>query len=97
MPNCEDIQVMIQKRIRDCHHDISNYIEVIQSLKDRFNHFYFIIIEQPFSLHIKTTEFNTIPIPSSTQIEKDITRESLIINGVSLDGSQGYLHIFLYE
>ena len=54
MPNCEDIQVMIQKRIRDCHHDISNYIEVIQSLK-----------------------------------EKDITRESLIINGVSLDGSQG--------
>ena len=50
---------------------------------------------KPFSLHIRSSELALIPTPSSLQIEKDLVRESFIMNGVPIDGSSGYYLLFV--
>lgn len=49
-----------------------------------------LFLEPPITLYIDSNELSSIPYPTSMQIEKDLTRESLIINGVSIEGSQGF-------
>lgn len=78
-PDCLDRRDLIRASILSCYGETSKYIECIQELKTG----------TPFSLHIHSNELASIPYPSATQIEKDLTRESLIVNGLLLEGAQG--------
>lgn len=51
---------------------------------------YSAFLEPSITLYIDSHELSSIPYPTPIQIEKDLTRESLIINGVSIEGSQGF-------
>lgn len=88
--DCTDIRDTIHKSIHNCYGNIQQTIEVIQALKGGNLVIWSLCQAEPFSLHIRSSELTSIPYPSSIQIEKDLTRESLIVNGIPLEGSQGY-------
>ena len=85
------MRTMFQKRIRDCDGNVNEYIDVIQDFKqcNIILQWVFDLLVQPFSLHIRSSDLALIPTPSPMQIEKDLVRESFIINGISVDGSSG--------
>ena len=43
------------------------------------------------SFPIDRGELSTIPIPSASQIQKDLQRESFILNGTMFPGALGYV------
>ncbi|KAK8809249.1 hypothetical protein WA171_000833 [Blastocystis sp. BT1] len=72
------------ERIKACRTARESCIEVLNEM--RINHV-------NMSFPIDRDELSTIPIPSASQIQKDLQRESFILNGTVFSGALGISHI----
>ena len=71
----------IRQKVIKCNGNQDSYIQILKSLGEH---------KQVFSIPIDKDSLSSIPIPSPTQIEKDLLREVLVINGERLMGYQGW-------
>ena len=63
-----------------CSGDVGAYSSILQSMK---------LKPSGYSLSIQSDKLEDIPMPSDVQIEKDLRREVILLNGEEMEGNKG--------
>lgn len=63
-----------------CSGDVGSYSSILQSMK---------LKPSGYSMSIQSDKLEDIPMPSDVQIEKDLRREVILLNGEEMEGNKG--------
>ena len=66
--------------MNDCSGDAEAYSSILQSMK---------LKPSGYSTSVRSDELENIPMPSDVQIEKDLRREVILLNGEEMEGNKG--------